>query len=337
MGFFRRWPEWIAPAVRVWSVLYGVLAAYWLTGGRAGFPIADLEGRPPGGAPVATAIAVLLLSGAVVAAVTVNSTSRPARAGLRFATATALLGTFGVALSAVGIVASGTVERPLALAGQLLALVGAGALFAAALAQARRSRSRCPRCGGPHPLSPHPDRPLVRRTSRPASRRCRLTASLVLLALVPWATVKVVWGLGGSALGVTAAEWHTTFEESSTSGLSRVLERAGLDITVLASLVGVILAVVLLSRPRLPRWLLLTPAVTGATSLTLYGVPLTIWGTVVLAGLVQPGGDPAPFTATGLAWMITFGGLAFTGLGAALAIGARSYHRRSRTVCAPAL
>jgi hypothetical protein len=266
--------------------------------------------------------------------VTVNSTSRPARFGLRFATATALLGTFGVALSAVGIVASGTVERPLALVCQSLALVGAGALFLAALAQFRRSRSRCPRCGGPHPLPPRPESPLVRRTPRAASGRSRRAASLVLLALVPWATVKVVWGLGGSALGVTAAEWHTSFEQSSTSGLSRLLERAGLDITVLASLVGVLLAVVLLSRPRLPRWLLLAPAVAGATSLALYGVPLTIWGAVVLTGLARPDGDPAPFTTTGQAWMITFGGLAFTGLGAALAIGARSYHRRGRRVCA---
>ncbi|TDD22201.1 hypothetical protein E1218_19815 [Kribbella turkmenica] len=64
----------------------------------------------------------------------------------------------------------------------------------------------------------------------------------------------------------------------------------------------------------------------------LYGVPLTIWGTVVLTGLVRPAGDPSPFTATERSWMITFGGLAFTGLGAALAIGARPYHRRGRPV-----
>jgi len=334
VGFFRRWPEWVGRAVRVWSILYGVLAAYWLVGGRAGFPVAVVKGHPPGGTPVATAIALLLLLGAVVAAASVGSTSRMAQVGLRFATATALLGTFGLALTAVGIVASGTIERPLALGSQLLALVGAFALFAAALAQTRRNRSRCPRCGGPHPLPPKPDMPLVRRTPRAASRRSRLAGCVVLLGVVPWATVKFVWGLGGSALGVTAAEWHTTFDQSTTSGLSRILERAGLDITVLASLAGAVLAITLLSRPRIPRWLLLTPAVTGATSLALYGVPLAIWGTAVLAGLTQPAGDPAPFSATGQAWMITFGGLAFTGLGTALAIGAHSYHRRSRPACA---
>jgi heme/copper-type cytochrome/quinol oxidase subunit 3 len=88
--------------------LYGVLAAYWVFGGRAGFPVADVNGHPPGWRPVATAIALLLLSGAAVAIASVGSTSRAARVGLRYATATALLGTFGVALSAVGIVASGT-------------------------------------------------------------------------------------------------------------------------------------------------------------------------------------------------------------------------------------
>ncbi|MFG1813667.1 hypothetical protein ACGFIF_07890 [Kribbella sp. NPDC049174] len=321
-------------AVRVWSLLYGVLAAYWLAGGRAGFPVADVNGHPPGGAPVAITIALVLLLGAVAAAASVGPTSSWAQVGLRFATATALLGTFGLALTAVGIVASGTVERPLALVSQLLALVGAGALFAAALAQARRSRSRCPRCGGPHPLPPKPEQPLVRRTPRAASRRSRRTVYLVLLGVVPWATVKFVWGLGGSALGVSAAEWHATFDQTTTSGLSRILERAGLDITVLASLVGAVLAITLLSRRRLPRWLLLTPAVTGATSLALYGVPLTIWGTAVLAGLAQPAGDPAPFSPTGQAWMITFGGLAFTDLGTALAIGVHSYHRRSKPSCA---
>jgi hypothetical protein len=334
VGFLRRWPEWIGRGVRVWAVVYGVPAAYWVFGGRAGFPVADVNGHPPGGRPVATLIALLLLSGAVVAIAAVGSTSRVARVGLRFATATALLGTFGVALSAVGIIASGTVERPLALVTQLVALVGAFALFAAALAQTRRSRSRCPRCGGPHPVPPKPDRPLVRRTPRPASGRTRLVGYALLLGVVPWATVKVVWGLGGSALGVTATEWRTTFDESATSGLTRVLERAGLDITVLASLVGAVLAITLLSRPRVPRWLLLTPAVTGATSLALYGVPLAIWGTAVLVGLTQPSGDPAPFSATGQAWMITFGGLAFTGLGTALAVGAHSYHRRSKPACA---
>ena len=183
-------------------------------------------------------------------------------------------------------------------------------------------------------MPPHPDRPLVRRKPPAASRRSRLAGYALLLGVVPWATVKVVWGLGGSALGVTAAEWRTTFDESATSGLTRILERAGLDITVLASLVGVVLAITLLSRPRLPRWLLLTPAVTGATSLALYGVPLAIWGTAVLAGLAPPTGNPAPFTPTGQAWMITFGGLAFAGLGTALAVGARSFHRRSKPACA---
>jgi hypothetical protein len=124
-------------------------------------------------------------------------------------------------------------------------------------------------------------------------------------------------------------------DESDLSALSRLLERYGLDITFMAALVGVLLVHTLL-HPwglHLPRWLLLLPAWIGGVSLTLYGVPLTAWGSLTLVGVTPPSNDPGPFTPTGLAWMILFGGLAFAALGTSLTLAARSYHRRTQPTC----
>lgn len=256
--------------------------------------------------------------------------------GLILATATATVGTFGLALSGVGIVAAGTVERPLALGAQLLALVGALLFFGTTQVQLRLQRARCPRCGGDHPMET--DHPLTRAPSTRAPTRTRRTAYLVLLGLLPWATVKILWGFGGTALGVTPNEWRESMDASKVSPLSHLLEHFGIDITVLASLAGVLLVLALLHRwaLHLPRWLLLLPAWIGAASLTLYGVPLAAWGALTLTGITPPAPDPGPFTPTGLAWMILFGGAAFAGLGTALAISARSYHHRTHPTCATA-
>ena len=69
-------------------------------------------------------------------------------------------------------------------------------------------------------------------------------------------------------------------DNSEVCALSRLLDRFGIDITVLASLVGVLLVLALLHRwgLHIPRWLLLLPAWIGGVSLTLYGVPLAAWG-----------------------------------------------------------
>jgi hypothetical protein len=179
---------------------------------------------------------------------------------------------------------------------------------------------------------------LVRSSSGGATTRTRRTAYGLLLGLLPWASVKLLWGFGGSALGVTGGEWRESMDASDVSALSRLLERFGLDITVLAALVGVLLVLALLQRwgLQLPRWLLLLPAWIGGVSLTLYGVPLAVWGVLTLTGVTPAAADAGPFTPSGLAWMVLFGGAAFGGLGTALAIGAYSYQRRSQPVCATA-
>lgn len=335
VGLCRRWPVWVARVTQYWAVLYGALAVHWMAGGRASFPIANVHGDPPGGPVAAVVVGGVLALGSTVGLVSARGTSRWATAGLVFATGTTLLGTFGLALSGVGVVAAGTVERPWAMAGQVVAAVGAGLLFASTQVQVRRRRSRCPRCGGAHQLALRPGAALVRPRLRPASARTRRTAYLVLAGLLPWASVKLFWGFGGSALGVTAAEWRTSMGNSEMSALSRLLERFGIDITVLASLVGVLLVLALLYRwgLHLPRWLLLLPAWIGGVSLLLYGVPLAVWGSLMATGVTPADGDPSPFTATGIAYMVLFGGVAFGGLGTALAVGAVSYQRRSQPHC----
>jgi hypothetical protein len=91
--------------------------------------------------------------------------------------------------------------------------------------------------------------------------------------------VKVVWGFGGTALGVTPDEWRESMANSDVSTLA-------------------------------------------------------VWGTLTLTGITPTAPDSGPFTPTGLAWMILFGGAAFATLGTALAIGARSYQHRSQPTCA---
>lgn len=335
---WRRWPYWVPRAAQLWSVGYGALSLHWLLGGRSSFPFANNASDPPGGTPTAIAIAAVLLLGSIAGILSARSSSRGATVGLCIATATALIGTFGLAISGVGIIAAGKIERPFAVLAQLAALAGALLLFGTIQTQLRRRRSRCSRCGGSHPVSPRPDAPLRRPAPSRASTRARRTAYLVLVGVLPWATVKTVWGFGGSALGVTADEWRTSMDNSDLSALSRLLERFGIDITVVASLVGVVLVLALVQRwgVRVPRWFLLLPAWTGGISLTLYGVPLMAWGALTLAGITSPSADADPFTPTGLAWMVLFGGAAFAGLGTALAIGARSYQQRSQPVCATA-
>jgi hypothetical protein len=53
----------------------------------------------------------------------------------------------------------------------------------------------------------------------------------------------------------------------------------------------------------------------------------------MLTGLIPAASDPGPFTATGIAYMVLFGGAAFGGLGTALAVSAVSYQRRSQPHC----
>ncbi|GAA3140565.1 hypothetical protein [Nonomuraea roseoviolacea] len=175
-----------------------------------------------------------------------------------------------------------------------------------------------------------------------ASLRVRVTVFLLLCGLVPWSAVKTVWTLGGDALGVAGEAWLRGVE-SDGDAVYRALAAVGVDLTVLAALLGVFLALGLVHRWGMvfPRWTLflagrrvpallpLVPAWAAGSCLLVYGVVLVAMVPLSLAGMIARFAPLGPFTSgAGVTWMVLFGGLAFGGLGGALVVGAWSYGRR---------
>ncbi len=175
-----------------------------------------------------------------------------------------------------------------------------------------------------------------------ASLRVRRAVYLLLCGLVPWAGVKTVWTLGGDALGVRGEAWLRGVE-SDGDAVYQALAAVGIDLTVLAALLGVFLALGLVQRwgmifprwtlflagRRVPAFLPLVPAWGVGLCLGAYGVVLLVMAPLSLAGVISRFAPPAPFTSSeDVTWMILFGGLAFGGFGGALIVGAWSYGRR---------
>lgn len=320
------WPGWVERAALWWTVPYAGLGLYWSLGGASGYPWRRPDGELFFG-PTAIVVQGIVMVVAAAAVIVVR----------RFAVAAGLTGvqTFGLVIGLVGVVASGELTDPLGLLVQLCLVAGTGLYAAAATARVRIGRGRCPRCGGPHP--PRRGVPLLRPEPSAAAPRTRIVAYVALLGIVPWSGLKLWLVNGGDALGMTAQDWDAASAESS-SRLARALESAGIDITVLAALAGAVFVVALAGpwaqRLRLPRWLVLGPAWASAVSLVLYGYPLIVGGLLAVLGVVGLSEEPDGFSREGLAWVIVFGGLAFAGLGTALAVAARSWQRRTRPRCA---
>ncbi|MEV0379545.1 hypothetical protein [Nonomuraea sp. NPDC050643] len=131
--------------------------------------------------------------------------------------------------------------------------------------------------------------------------------------------------------------------ESDGGAVYRALAAVGVDLTVLAALTGVFLALGLVHRWGMvfPRWTLLlagrrvpallplVPAWGVGLCLGMYGVVLLVMVPLGLVGVIAPFAPPVPFTSSGdVTWMVLFGGLAFGGFGGALVVGACSYRRR---------
>ena len=323
--FLRRWPQWVGVAAACWGVLNAAVAGYWAAGGERGYLF---EGRAGARLPtvVEVVLALVSLAGAVAAV-------RPHRLALLGLCGVAFLGTFGLAIGAVGAIASGALASPLALLYQLFCLGGAALSVGTYLVWTRRRDGRCPRCGGDHAADTGP---LVRPSPSVAPWMVRLVAYVGMCGFLPWAAAKVVLGFGGDAFGVTGEEWRATFVDSETSALARWLASMGIDITVMAALVGALLLSALVHRwaqvLRVPRWLLLGAAWIGAPSLTLYGLSLLVGGSLMLLGVV-PLPEVEPFDATGIAWVTFLGGLAFAPLGLGFLVGAVSFGRRTRPRC----
>ncbi|MFD8597879.1 hypothetical protein ACFV1L_23020 [Kitasatospora sp. NPDC059646] len=344
--WWRRWPGWVPAAAAWWGVLYAVVEAGWAVTGTA-VPWKEHSVYPP---EVQLFLAALAVAAGGACLAGTRTLGRPGRIGVAAVLVLALpvfvVGTNGLPIHFVTLATLSGVESVTGLAQVLLNTAGAALLLLAGLSYRRRLRGLCPRCGRPH--GGPGDGPLTHPPASRASRRTRVAAYLFLCGLLPWAGAKTVWTLGGDALGVSGHAWQRS-TDAVASGPAKATASAGLDVTVLAALVGVFLLLGLLHRwgQVFPRWTLLlsgrrVPRLLPLVPAWLTGIPLVMYGAVlvVLAPLIAVGVLPRvepspPFTsASGVTWFVEFGGLAFGGLGTALLIAARSYATRTRPVCA---
>ncbi|WP_224278025.1 hypothetical protein [Streptomyces sp. LS1784] len=295
--------------------------------------------------------ALALLAGGACLAGT-RTLTRPGRVVVATALVTALpvfvVGMNGLPIHFVTIATFSGVESATGLAQVLLNTAGAALLLLVGLSYRRRLRGDCPRCGRPHAGAA--DGPLAHPAASRAPRRTRVTVYLLMCGLLPWAGAKTIWTLGGNALGVAGDDWQRTTSVDA-SGPAKATASAGIDVTVLAAMVGIFLLLGLLyvwgqvfprwtlflSGRRVPRLLPLVPAWLTGIPLTMYGAVLVIMAPLMAVG-VLPGIKPSlPFTtSSGITWFVEFGGLAFGGLGIGLVVAARSYAARTRPVCAGA-
>ncbi|WFB10726.1 hypothetical protein LRS74_29580 [Streptomyces sp. LX-29] len=344
--WWGRWPRWAPYATAAWGVLYAVVETAWAATGTT-VPWTGRVSYAPE-AQLLSAGAALLA--AAVSLAGVRPAGGPARGRAVTVAWVVLLpvfgwGALGLPMYTVSLLSGSGVESATGLAQLLLNTAGSWLLALVGLAHLRRRRGRCPRCGAAHPGGA--DGPLVHPPASTASRRTRVAVLTAMCGLLPWALVKTVWTLGGDALGVTSEGWRREVEREA-SGPSRALASVGLDVTVLAGLLAVFLMLGLvyrwgqvfprwtlfLSGRRVPRLLPLVPARLVGAGLSVYGVFLIGYAPLCAVGLLS-GPDPKPpFTsASGVLWMVEFGGLAFGGLGIGLLLGARSYAARTRPVC----
>ncbi|WP_031074693.1 hypothetical protein, partial [Streptomyces sp. NRRL WC-3742] len=330
-------------------MLYAAVEVTWAVTGTA-VQWKEHSAYAPGVQLFLAALA-LLVGGACLAS------TRTLTALGRVAVATALItalpvlvvGTNGLPIYFVTIATLSGIESATGLAQVLLNTAGAALVLLVGLSYRRRLRGDCPRCGRPHAGAS--DGPLTHPAASRAPRRTRVAVYLLMCGLLPWAGSKTIWTLGGNALGVAGDDWQRT-SSVGASGPAKATASAGIDVTVLAAMVGIFLLLGLLyvwgqvfprwtlflSGRRVPRLLPLIPAWLTGVPLAMYGAALTVMAPLIAVG-VMPGIEPSPpFTSgSGITWFVEFGGLAFGGLGIGLIVAARSYAARTRPVCSSAL
>ncbi|WP_327281230.1 hypothetical protein [Streptomyces sp. NBC_01205] len=332
----------------MWGVLYAAVEVTWAVTGTIVQWKAHSAYAP--GVQLFLAALALLAGGACLA-----STRTLSKLG-GVAVATALivalpvfvLGMVGLPIHFVAIATLSGVESATGLAQVLLNTAGAAILLLVGLSYRRRLRGNCPRCGRPHAGAA--DGPLAHPAASRAPRRTCVAVYLLMGGLLPWAGAKTIWTLGGNALGVAGDDWQRTTRVGA-SGPSQAAATAGIDVTVLAAMVGVFLLLgllyawgqvfprwtVVLSGRRVPRLLPLIPAWLTGIPLTMYGAVLVVTAPLMAVGVLPKTKPSPPFTTrSGITWMVEFGGLAFAGLGIGLLVAARSYAARTHPVCASA-
>lgn len=144
-----------------------------------------------------------------------------------------------------------------------------------------------------------------------------------VFSLVPYVLMKTYWAFGGTS-GKPDGDLAARFQANGTPDAIVWMERHGLDFTVVGALTGMLLlaALVLVQGTRLPRWILLLPGWTGALLLTPYGL-----ATMIAAPFGFTVGDTEGWST----WVGLVGGLAFAGLGTALAVCTYAYQQRTST------
>ncbi|GGU75880.1 hypothetical protein GCM10010211_47280 [Streptomyces albospinus] len=339
---------WAPVAAASWGVLYAAVEVTWAVTGTT-VQWKEHSAYAPRVQLFLAALA-LLAGGACLA-----STRTLAKLG-RVVVATALIvalpvfvvGMNGLPIYFVTIATLSGIESATGLAQVLLNTAGAALLLLVGLSYRRRLRGDCPRCGRPHAGTS--DGPLAHPAASRTPRRTRIAVYLLMCGLLPWAGTKTIWTLGGNALGVAGDDWQRT-SIASASGPSKATASAGIDVTVLAAMVGIFLLLGLLyvwgqvfprwtlflSGRRVPRLLPLIPAWLTGIPLAMYGAALLIMAPLMAAGVlpkIKP--DPPFTTSSGITWFVEFGGLAFAGLGIGLIVAARSYAARTHPVCASA-
>ncbi|MDJ0379267.1 hypothetical protein [Streptomyces sp. G-G2] len=159
----------------------------------------------------------------------------------------------------------------------------------------------------------------------------RWTGYVGVVSFLPYIAMKLHWALGGTFAGVRGDEVLAASERNGASGLWLTLEWWGLDGTVLLALAGILLLFCLLRPwgPRLPRWLVLTPALIGAGTLVPYGLLGLGYLVLAQAGVVTV--RTGDFHSTGAVLLVGWIGFAaFAGYGVALLSATRWYWRRTR-------
>ncbi|MEU9047809.1 MULTISPECIES: hypothetical protein [unclassified Kitasatospora] len=340
---------WVPTAAALWGVLYAAVEVTWAATGTT---VQWKEHAAYAPAVQLFLAAVALLAGGVCLA----GTRTLAKLG-RVAVATGLITTLlvfvvgmnGLPIYFVTIVTLSGVESATGLAQVLLNTAGAALLLLVGLSYRRRLRGDCPRCGRPHAGTS--DGPLAHPAASRAPRRTRVAVYLLMCGLLPWAGSKTIWTLGGNVLGVAGDDWNRT-TTAEASGPAKATASAGIDVTVLAAMVGIFLLLGLLyvwgqvfprwtlflSGRRVPRLLPLIPAWLTGIPLAMYGVILNVMAPLMAVGVLPKLKPSPPFTSSsGIIWFGEFGGLAFGGLGIGLLVAARSYSARTRPVCSSAL
>ncbi|WP_234323003.1 hypothetical protein [Streptomyces sp. NRRL S-350] len=331
-----------------WAVFYAAVEVTWAATGST-VQWKENSSYAPGSQLFLAALA-LLAGGACLAST--RTLAKPGRVAVSTALIVALpvfvVGMNGLPIYFVTIATLSGIESTTGLAQVLLNTVGTAFLFLVGLSYRRRLRGDCPRCGRPHPGAA--DGPLVHPAASRAPRRTRVAVYVLMGGLLPWAGAKTIWTLGGNALGVAGDDWQRT-SAVGASEPAKATASAGIDVTVLAAMVGIFLLLGLLyvwgqvfprwtlflSGRRVPRLLPLIPAWLTGIPLAMYGAALIIMAPFMAAGVLPKIKPSEPFTtSSGITWFVEFGGLAFGGLGIGLIVAARSYAARTRPVCASA-